>query len=660
MADNDEIRDQVDLTKKALEATKGIVSQNKEINKQQKELVDITKEYLGMLNDSEGAMLDITKLQEIQGKLALAKVAAEQITDGRLKANKNKMAEINKLLDDSLETTKAVHDAQKATLDVSKEYAKTITDDIIGAIPGGGALDKMFGGKLSESLTASIADNVNNASLSSEEMEKKTEGIMKKWVAAGAAIGAVAMLFNAAFDALQQLTSEQRSFQDSIGLSADQALRLSRDTRDTMHNMTQFGVTLQDATTAATAVAEQFDRLPNVSGEVVSNTLKLNKLLGVSMSDAAALQRSFMEMGASSSEAFQTTVLAKNLADAAGVPLGAITKDIAQNAGVAASHFKGSKEELIKTAVYAKQLGLSLGDVGKISDKILDIQGSLQSEMQASVMLGQNFNFDRARALAFEGKMKEATAEVVQQIAKGRDFNKLNVLEKQSLVEMTGLEADQLQKVVERQGIINNMTAAQKGQLQAAEKSLDNQNKLTAARVIQEAQSAMKQQEMNATIESMKLSLQEALIPLAEGMLPILQGVASMVGGIGRIFKEYPGLIGGIAGALTVVAGYLAWMAISAAGITMGAALIPMAAAAAVVGGALTSTGSGGASVNTGAHSVNRIGAMQAANATSGKPEKQQEVVAKVYIDSRESYNALSKQGNKQADGNAIFSNKGY
>jgi len=652
MADNDEIRDQVDLTKKALEATKNIASQNKEINKQQKEIVDVTKEYLQLLNDSEGTMVDITRVQEVQNKLTLVKSKLEEITDGRLQSQKDKMADIVQLIQDSVTATEAVHDAQKATLDVSKEYAKTITDDIIGAIPGGAILDKMFGGKLSEALISSITDHIHDASLSAEEMEKKTEGIMKKWVAAGAAIGAVTMLFNAAFDALQQLTSEQRAFQDNIGLSADQALRLSRDTRDTVHNMTQFGVTLQDVTTAASVIAEQFDKIPKASGELVTNTLMLNRLLGVSVSDAAAVQRSFMEMGASSSEAFQTIALAKNLADAAGVPLPAITKDIAQNAGVAATYFKGSKEELIKSAVYAKQLGLSLSDVGKISDKILDIQGSLASEMQASVMLGQNFNFDRARLLALEGNMKAATEDVVQQIAKGRDFNKLNMLEKQSLVELTGLEADQLQKVTERQRIINNMTATQKAQLQAAEASLDNQNKLTADRVIQEAQSAMRQQEMNATMESLKLSLQEALIPLAEGMLPIMQGLSSIAGGIGSFFKEYPALIGAAAGALTVVAGALAVAAIAASGLTLGAATIAMAAGAAVIGGYMTGMGVGSVpSVSTGAAATNRIAGIEAANS-----QQRIEVVNHntLHMDGKQIATNTTKHQNKYNDGSKV------
>lgn len=652
MADNDDIQKQRDIGAEALKQAQAIKSQNKEINKQQKDLVDLTQKYLDIVSKSENTLQDIAELQGIGSKLAKARGAAEEVTDGRLKSQVTKLSDIVSISGAAVKAAEKRLKAEEKTKDVLQDHAKSLADDIIGKIPGLGVLDKALGGSMSANLTEKLKIDMKKFGGNTEKAKAEVKKLAGRLALAGVAIGVVTAMFSKAFDALQTLTGEQRSFQDNIGLSADQAFRLAENTRNVMHSMTGVGVTLQDATAAVTAVAAQFDKLPDASGEVVANTLTLNRLLGVSVGDAAALQRSFMEMGATSSEAFQTTLLAKNLADAAGVPLGAITADIAQNAGVAATYFKGSKEELIKSAVYAKQLGLSLGDVGKISDKILDIQGSLQSEMQASVMLGQNFNFDRARLLALEGNMKAATEEVVQQIAKGRDFNKLNMLEKQSLVEMTGLEADQLQKVAERQRIINNMTAAQKAQLQAAEASLDNQNKLTAARVIQEAKSAMRQQEMNATMESLKLSLQEALIPLAEGMLPIMQGLANLAGWIGSVFKEYPGIIGAIAAGLTVIAGALAVAAIAASGITLGASTLAMAGAAAVLGGIYTSMGVGSVpSVSTGAAATNRVAAVEAANS-----RQTIEVVNNntLNLDGQKVANNTTKYQNKYQDGSKV------
>ena len=46
---------------------------------------------------------------------------------------------------------------------------------------------------------------------------------------------------------------------------------------------------------------------------------------------------------------------------------------------------------------------MNLGDVAKVADGVLDFQSSLSAEMDSSVLIGKQLNFQRARELALAG-----------------------------------------------------------------------------------------------------------------------------------------------------------------------------------------------------------------------------------------------------------------
>ena len=60
---------------------------------------------------------------------------------------------------------------------------------------------------------------------------------------------------------------------------------------------------------------------------------------------------------------------------------------------------------------------MSLADVGKMAENLLDFENSINSEMEASVMLGRNVNLQKARELSLAGDLSGLQDEILNQVA---------------------------------------------------------------------------------------------------------------------------------------------------------------------------------------------------------------------------------------------------
>ena len=125
-----------------------------------------------------------------------------------------------------------------------------------------------------------------------------------------------------------------------------------------------------------------------------------------------------------------------------------IMEDIANNTESFAAYGKDGGANMVKAAASAKKLGLELGSMVKISDSLLDFESSIEKEMQASLMIGKQLNYDKARQLALEGDLAGAARNVVDQIGGQAEFNQMNVLQRRALAESIGVSVEEMNKLV--------------------------------------------------------------------------------------------------------------------------------------------------------------------------------------------------------------------
>ena len=109
---------------------------------------------------------------------------------------------------------------------------------------------------------------------------------------------------------------------------------------------------------------------------------------------------------------------------------------------------RGSGENIAEAAIQARQMGISLQATAQIAEGLLDFESSINKEVEASVMLGKNLNFQRARQLALQGDMTGMMDTVLKQLGGEQEFLKLNVLQRKSIAGSLGVSVAQMSKLV--------------------------------------------------------------------------------------------------------------------------------------------------------------------------------------------------------------------
>ncbi len=196
-------------------------------------------------------------------------------------------------------------------------------------------------------------------------------------------------------------------------------------------------------------MADDFGHI-NEATTMLGATLKYNqKLLGISTKDSVKilrLQQATSDL--SNEELINRQKATAQMAKQAGIPIGKLMEDIASSAEYFALNARDGGDNIARAAVEAKKLGLNLSAVEAIQESLLNLESSLQAQMEAQVLIGRELNLDRARQLALSGDQAGLMQEIVRQAGGEAEFAKLNYIARKKLAQAFGLTGVQLAKVV--------------------------------------------------------------------------------------------------------------------------------------------------------------------------------------------------------------------
>jgi len=131
-----------------------------------------------------------------------------------------------------------------------------------------------------------------------------------------------------------------------------------------------------------------------------------------------------------------------------------ILKDISSASSSLKLSLGGSADALARSAVQAKQFGINLEQAEKISQSLLDFEGSIENELSAELITGKNLNLERARGLALNGDAAAAAAEIAKQVGTSADFGRMNVIQQEAIAKAAGMTRDELaQSLIEREAL---------------------------------------------------------------------------------------------------------------------------------------------------------------------------------------------------------------
>ena len=573
----------------------------------QKEALKLEKEYQDSLRFSKSVLGDINKAidDSIDGRTKLGQLisdynktlksnlsevrdssdVAQQIVDieaenSRLQRGKNqhnKKANDLKIKNNNLalEGLKGEYDRLKAGErldDIGKGITSTINDQVdalqsFGSnIPIiGGLFDSVFGGAFDE-LKASVGQAAQSmvtnfmkggASFKSFGAAASTAGksIMAAFanpmVLIGVAIAAAVAVIATAIAAFTKIDAAAKKFREETGLlnsnTAQTAANITRVTKNTK----ELGASYEDVAQAAADFANEQRGLAQPSKAVLQSVVVLNKNFGIATSEAAKVNGIFQDIsGASAEAAAFLTAQTVELANQVGVAPSQVIADIAENAETAAIFFGGSARELASAAIEAAALGTSLTEAAKVSEGLLDFENSINAELEASAMLGQSINFNKARELAANNDIIGAQQAVLNQLEDTVDLNNLNRFQLDSISKASGIEVGELRKQLRLRERFRGLDGER---LRAAQQVLESGKDLsditTADIELQTARNKQQQElqsltdELGNTFGAIGSSILDALAPVGKiilqllnlagkFLLPIFKLIGSVIGGV--------------------------------------------------------------------------------------------------------------------------------
>ena len=268
-----------------------------------------------------------------------------------------------------------------------------------------------------------------------------------------AKFGAAAFVVGKAFDFISTSVTETRK---ELGVTAKEAASIAVQQKAISLQAKLFGLESEDISNASTAIRENL----GVSAQEATNlSLDFARTAAATGQTADQLTNTLtvLESISSASRDVLLNQLRVNAAiiGQAGVTPAVVLQDIAQNTEFFAKFAKEGGDNILKAATFAKSLGSELGAVSGIAESLLDFESSIESQLEASLLLGRQINLDRARQLFFVGKTEQGLQEVLRQVGSEAEFTRLLPIQRQKLAESVGLNVEQLSRLVR-----NNQTGA--------------------------------------------------------------------------------------------------------------------------------------------------------------------------------------------------------
>ena len=458
---NEELANKLTRQGNALKATGG------------KELEDEVK----MLKTKEGSL---TKAQNKLAKMNQQKALGKKVDDDLLKQAEDTVLKKQTQLDISLESLSAeaeqliyLEEANQANQANAEYLAEQLrlqenlakSSSLFTAALGGAskALNKLGFGNLSKKLGLDAASKrakdltytlTDGGKRALGTFGKMRVGIAAFGTALKTALGPLALismatsLFRKFKEVGEKSLAVQREYnqqmvdmQRSLGVSTDTAQKLFQQTQGVGRAM---GLTASQASAAGTAIYSQLGGVEKLSDETAGLFMKMNAHGGV----AAETLGKIYEMSKLSGKEAGTVVneIANQSKESIkslklNVSMKGIMEGVAKTSNRLKISMGGSGAAIAKSVAAAKKLGLEMSDIEGTMDSLLNIEDSLQAEMEAELLTGQELNLEKARAAALNNDAAAVAEELAKQGITQEKFAGMNRIQQESIAKAMGMSA---------------------------------------------------------------------------------------------------------------------------------------------------------------------------------------------------------------------------
>jgi hypothetical protein len=530
------IQEGIDKTAELRDVTESVADAVQSIAQGQSDLIGFQDQQINLNRASRDISRELIKLDGKKGGL----------TKKEYNARKKNLESAQKDVEASRDKNKALSDVSK-TLNIVNDQAGELIGSAKGfveALPGGGMLSKLVG---LDNLADDFADALNDAGdvfvetaaaggdASAAAMESfggSLKGLLNPTMLLVAAIGGLVALF-------MSVSKEAKEIQEATGASYSQAKAMVKEANKMVASGKTQLATTGDILDVQKEISAEFGNTMMMSSQVAGEVADIGKSFGYGAQQAGKVNAAFMGMGVSAGDAADAQRDLAADALKAGVNVGTVMADIADNSKTVSKYFGGNVKALKKAAIEAAKLGVSLETMAGVADGLLDFESSISAQFELQALTGKQMNFDLARQLALEGDIAGATKEVLNQVGSIHDFNKMDVLERKKLAEATGMSVDELQKSLTIQDKMANATDEQRAAAMGLNLSAAELSNLSSEDLQKKVAQQQAQEKMNNAMAQFKATLVDALMPAAEALMgifgamaPLLKLVGAAVAGI--------------------------------------------------------------------------------------------------------------------------------
>jgi len=227
-----------------------------------------------------------------------------------------------------------------------------------------------------------------------------------------------------------------------------------------------------------------------------------------------------------------------------------ILQKVSSVSGEILTKFKGNVGELIKAVMQADRLGLTLEQVDKIGESLLNFEQSIEAELKAELLTGKAINLEKARSAALSGDTAKLTTAIAEEVGNIHKFERMNVLQRQAYAEAFGMSASEMGDMLRKREFENKLGAD-------ASKTATEQLKLAKERGITIEESVKKDLEAKSLAELQKYTFEKIssiLSKIASGPMATIykyieKGLKGVEGILGAFSKMTGGGLGNALGA---------------------------------------------------------------------------------------------------------------
>ena len=344
-------------------------------------------------------------------------------------------------------------------------------------------------------------------------------------------------LIKAGIDRFEKLDKAAEDFRKQTGFSNTQMIELRKNAESINVEFQDMGVGITEVYASAKALTDVFGRTSLVSREAMQNVSLMSVNLGVAAEDSANVLATFQGLGGATQEvAMNVMKVGAGFSEKAGIPFSLVMKDIANASEQTTAMLGANPSKLMKSAIAARALGTDLNKIVSSQRKLLDFSSSINEELEASALLGRSISFQKARQLAYDGDIAGAARATLDAVNKAGNFNEMNVYQREALAKASGMELKDLTKMIavdqQRTAILSGNDQAAKDKLLVQEetlKALERENDLSKQSLVDQNESAIRQQKMQGQMTKLKNIVDSITVSLGDILEPIITGLSNVV-----------------------------------------------------------------------------------------------------------------------------------